>query len=58
MSFDDEQRDIKEERQLELAVPLNGAPLTVAEHLEAARLAREKRERAMRLLMGELEVNP
>ncbi len=56
MSFDDLQIDKQAEQQMELAVPLTGAPLTVAEHLEAARLAREKRERAMRLLIGDLEV--
>ncbi|MBK8477562.1 MAG: hypothetical protein IPL39_15050 [Opitutaceae bacterium] len=30
-------------------------PLSVAEHLEAARLAREKRERDLARMLGELE---
>ena len=48
---EDDLRDMHED-----APPEPTAPLSLAEHLEAARLAREKRERAMRVLIGDLEV--
>ncbi|MBK8478278.1 MAG: hypothetical protein IPL39_18870 [Opitutaceae bacterium] len=48
---EDDLRDMHEDV---LAEPT--LPLSVAEHLDAARLAREKRERAMRVLLGDLEV--
>ena len=47
---EDDLRDMHEDV---LAEPT--LPLSVAEHLDAARLAREKREREIHRMLGELE---